>query len=143
MIGGSVAFARSRASADVLGSDSAAAAPDTALLQRMLDAEDGRVTDPVSLAPLVEGSRSSDAETRRIAARAIGRMERRENLQLLEALVTDPSAAVRAEALNAAGQIAKADGAPAPGGGDARPRVWTDVQALIRRLMTSESDPAV
>src|SRR5688572_23997905 len=75
MIGGSVAFARSRASADVPGGGSSLPAPDTALLQRMLDAEDARATDPASLAPIVEGSRSSDAETRRIAARALGRME--------------------------------------------------------------------
>src|SRR5687767_7786387 len=85
MIGGSGAFARSRASAGVPGIGSTLAAPDTALLQRMLDAEDARATDSAGLAPIVEGSRSSDVETRRIAARAIGRMERRENLPVLEA----------------------------------------------------------
>ena len=85
-------------------------AQDAGLLQRMLDAEDARATDSASLGALVAGLRSPDVTTRQIAARAIGRMERRENLTLLEPMLTDPSPFVRAEAVNAVAQIAKADG---------------------------------
>src|SRR4051812_44637995 len=82
-----------------------AAATDAGLLQRMLDAEDSRAPDSASLAAIVTGLRSTDVATRRIAARAIGRIERRENLSLLEPMLTDPSPVVRAEALNAVAQI--------------------------------------
>jgi cyclophilin family peptidyl-prolyl cis-trans isomerase/HEAT repeat protein len=119
------------------------AAPDSALLQRMLDAEDSRAADSASLAPLFIGLRSDDATTRRIAARAIGRLERREYLSAVQPMVTDPSPGVRAEALNAIAQIAKADGASAPAGGDAQTRVWMSVQGLIRGLTASETDPVV
>ena len=120
-----------------------AGAPDSTLLQRMLDAEDSRATDSASLAPLFLGLRSDDATTRRIAARAIGRLERREYLAAVQPMVTDPSPDVRAEALNAIAQIAKADGASGPPGGDARVRVWMGVQGLVRALTTSETDPVV
>ena len=118
-------------------------APDSALLQRMLDAEDARVSDPAALAPLLAGLRSSDAETRRIATRALGRMERVENLSALQPMLTDQSPAVRAEAVNAVAQIAKADGPTGPAGGDPRARAWTTVQSVIRGLGASEVDPTV
>jgi cyclophilin family peptidyl-prolyl cis-trans isomerase/HEAT repeat protein len=118
-------------------------APDTALLQRMLVAEDTRASDPAGLAPLIEGSQSSDAETRRIAVRALGRMERRENLSRVEPLTTDPSPAVRAEAVNALGQIAKGSAAGATAAEDSRLAVWLTVQARLRALAATESDPNV
>ena len=121
----------------------AVAVPDSALLQRMLEAEDARKPDSASVTPILQGLRSSDAETRRIAARAIGRMESRANLTALESMLTDPSSSVRAEAVNAIAQIAKADGANGPPEGDARLRVWIGVQGLLRGLTTSEVDPAV
>jgi HEAT repeat protein len=85
-------------------------APDTALLQRMLVAEDARATEPASLAALIEGLQNPDADTRRLAVRGLGRLERQEHLARVEPLMTDPSPAVRAEAVNAAGQIAKGVG---------------------------------
>ena len=109
----------------------------------MLDAEDARVSDPAALAPLLAGLRSSDAETRRIATRALGRMERVENLSALQPMLTDQSPAVRAEAVNAVAQIAKADGPTGPAGGDPRARAWTTVQSVIRGLGASEVDPTV
>src|SRR5687768_13411690 len=114
-----------------------AVAADTALLQRMLAAEDARVTDSAGLAPLVEGLRSADPEVRRIAARAIGRLERRENLYLVQPMLTDASAAVRAEAMNAVAQIAKADGPTGPNDTDARPRAWNSVRGFIHALTAS------
>jgi cyclophilin family peptidyl-prolyl cis-trans isomerase/HEAT repeat protein len=109
----------------------------------MLDAEDARAPDSASLAAIVTGFQSKDVATRQIAVRAIGRIERRENLSLLEPMLTDPSPVVRAEALNAIAQIAKADGPNGPPEGDARLRVWIGVQGLIRGLTAGESDPMV
>ena len=119
------------------------AAQDAGLLQRMLDAEDSRAPDSASLAAIVTGLRSPDVATRQVAVRAIGRIERRENLALLEPLLTDPSPIVRAEALNAVAQIAKADGPNGPPEADARLRVWMGVQGLVRGLTAGESDPNV
>ena len=121
----------------------AARGQDTALLQRMLDAEDARASDSASLAPILVGLRSPDATSRRVAVRALGRIERRENLRAIEPLLTDPAPRVRAEALNAIGQIAKADGANATAEGDANRRVWMGVQGLVRGLVAGESDPLV
>ena len=70
-------------------------------------------------------------------------MESRANLSALEPMLTDPSPGVRAEAVNAIAQIAKADGADGPPEGDARLRVWTGMQALLRGLAASEVDPLV
>jgi cyclophilin family peptidyl-prolyl cis-trans isomerase/HEAT repeat protein len=109
----------------------------------MLDAEDARVSDSVSLAPILAGLRSTDIGTRRVAVRAIGRMERRENLRAIEPMLTDPSPLVRAEAFNAIAQIAKGDAATAPTGADASTRVWMGVQGLMRGLAASETDPLV
>ena len=120
-----------------------AVASDTILLQRMLAAEDARVADSAGKVPLVEGLASTDQNTRRVAARAIGRLERRENLALLEPLLADRSPAVRAEALNAIAQIAKADGAEGPSTGDARLRVWTSAQSRVLAMAASETDPMV
>jgi cyclophilin family peptidyl-prolyl cis-trans isomerase/HEAT repeat protein len=109
----------------------------------MLDAEDTRKADSASVAPIMQGLRSTDADTRRIAVRAIGRMENRANLFALEPMLTDPMPSVRAEALNAIAQIAKADGPNGPAEGDARARVWMGVQGLVRGLSASEVDPVV
>jgi cyclophilin family peptidyl-prolyl cis-trans isomerase/HEAT repeat protein len=109
----------------------------------MLDAEDARASDSASLAPILTGLRSSDVATRQIAVRALGRMERVENLHALEPMLSDPSAVVRAEAINAVGQIAKAAGG-SPGGGDERQRrAVIAVHGLLRGLVAGESDPAV
>ena len=55
-------------------------AVDASVLQRMLDAEDARASDSSALAPVLTGLRSPDIGTRRTAVRAIGRIERLENL---------------------------------------------------------------
>jgi cyclophilin family peptidyl-prolyl cis-trans isomerase/HEAT repeat protein len=109
----------------------------------MLDAEDARASDSAGLAPILTGLRNADVATRRTAVRALGRMERIENLPALEPMLSDSSALVRAEAINAVGQIAKAAGA-SPGGGDERQRrAVIAVQGLLRGLVAGESDPAV
>ena len=118
-------------------------ASDPALLQRMLDAEDGRARDSSALAPLLAGLRSPDVATRRAAARGIGRMERLENMPALEPMVTDSSPLVRAETINAIGQIAKAVGSNAAGMDDDQRRALVAIQGLLRGLASSESDPVV
>ena len=118
-------------------------AADTALLQRMLEAEDSRASDSASRAPLIQGLQSRDADTRRIAVRALGRMEREELFAHVEPLLTDPSPAVRAEAVNAVGQIAKGSAAVEDSTGDARPAVWMRAATRIRGLAAAERDPAV
>ena len=135
---------------DIVAREALRVAPDTALLQRMLDAEDARATDPAGVAPLLEGLRSSDADTRRIAVRALGRMERAELLARVEPVMTDPSPAVRAEAVNAAGQIAKGAAAAAGAGAAAgaapdssNSQVSTRVATRIRDLAQTEGDPFV
>jgi cyclophilin family peptidyl-prolyl cis-trans isomerase/HEAT repeat protein len=109
----------------------------------MFTAEDSRATDPAALAPLLDGLRSPDVATRRTAVRALGRIERRENLSAIQPLLTDPSPLVRAEAFNAIAQIAKGDATSAPAGRDTSLRVWMGVQGFIRALVPSESDPVV
>ena len=120
-----------------------AVAPDSALLQRMLNAEDSRVSDSVSLAPLFEGMRSADVTTRRIATRAIGRLERSDYMSVLEPMLTDPSPVVRAEAVNALAQIARASVVNAPASDESRMRLAMSAQGLIRGLLAGESDPVV
>jgi len=117
-------------------------APDLSVLQRMLDAEDGRAADSSALAPILTGLRSPDVATRRTAVRALGRIERLEYVPALQPMVTDSSPPVRAEAINAIGQIAKAAGARAAMDDEQR-RALTAIQALLRGLTTSESDAVV
>src|SRR5687768_12258425 len=123
-------------------------ASDTVLLQRMLDAEDARAIDSTAIVPLVQGLQAPDAETRRVAVRALGRIEWRQHLDLVEPLLSDPSAAVRTEALNALAQIAKGDAAAvaaraAVGDLDSRLSAWTSVQSVVLDLATRERKPAV
>src|SRR5687768_1759008 len=105
------------------------AAPDSALLQRMLNAEDARSTDVASLSTLHDGLRSADAETRRIAARAFGRMERSAGLGALRSVLDDPSSIVRAEAVNAIAQIV--------GGETRRARTATDSTEVERAVIAA------
>ena len=74
------------------------------LQQRMLAAEDARVTQAADMAPLAAGLRSSDPRTVVQAVRALGRFERPELVRQILPLVTHPKPEVRAEALNALGQ---------------------------------------
>jgi cyclophilin family peptidyl-prolyl cis-trans isomerase/HEAT repeat protein len=118
-------------------------ASDLSVYQRMLDAEDARARDSSALAPIFTGLRSPDIATRRTAARALGRIERLENLPALEPMVTDSSPLVRAEAINAIGQVAKAAGANPAAMDDDQRRALISIQGLLRGLTTSEADPVV
>jgi cyclophilin family peptidyl-prolyl cis-trans isomerase/HEAT repeat protein len=76
----------------------------SALVERILAADDARGRGPGGLAPLLEGAASSDAGVRRLAVRALGRIEADSLVPAIAPLLTDPAAGVRAEAANALGQ---------------------------------------
>ena len=78
---------------------------------RMLEAEDARASSPDGLAPLLEGLASSDGSIRRIAVRALGRMERPPLVATIRPLLADTDPDVRIEAANALAQSVKAGGA--------------------------------
>lgn len=74
--------------------------PDPA--RAILEAEHARAQD---VAPILSGLASSDARVQRLAARALGRLERVEHADALLPLVTAADPDVRREAINALGQV--------------------------------------
>lgn len=80
------------------------ATTDAAALQRLLVAEDARGTGAEGIAPLLDGLRNSEGLLRRVAVRGLGRLQRPELARLLVPLLSDPVAAVRAEAANSIAQ---------------------------------------
>lgn len=121
-------------------------AADSALLQRMIDAEDARASDSATLAPIYAGLRDANPEVRRIAVRALGRLERAAALGPLRKAFDDTSAAVRAEAINALGQILQGEMQRAGSVAERRDSVARAVaaaSALIHALAASEADPRV
>lgn len=119
-----------------------ASAQQPPLALRMLLAEDARAQTPAELAPLREGLNHHDAQTRRQAVRAIGRLERPDLIPLVTRVLADPNADVRAEAANAVGQLARgpkgiAAAQPrllARARMEKEPRVWAVVAATLGRL---------
>ncbi|HJO37059.1 MAG: peptidylprolyl isomerase [Vicinamibacterales bacterium] len=83
-----------------------------AFRQAMLAAEDSRAADPADLATLLAGVGSPDDEIRRIALRALGRLERADLSERIAASLDADAPAVRAEAANALGQSLQRDGDP-------------------------------
>lgn len=73
-------------------------------LQRILVAEDARGTGMDSIAPLVDGLASRDTLLRRVAVRAIGRLQRPALVASIIPLLGDHNPAVRATTANAVGQ---------------------------------------
>lgn len=103
---------------------------DSIIWAEMLVAEDSRADTEEGLAPIFRGIEAPGPETRQVAVRALGRMERPELVPAIVPLLSDPSSAVRSEAANALGQAVFRGGAgPAVG-------------PLLTR-MDEESDPHV
>lgn len=71
---------------------------------RMLEAEDTRGTGPSGIRPLTDGLFHEEAAIRRIAVRALGRLEQDSLVPRIRPLLDDGSAEVRAEAANALAQ---------------------------------------
>ncbi len=119
-----------------------------ALLERILNAENQRGTSDGDLAALKQGIASRDADTRRQAVRAIGRLERPELMPMVSRLLTDPNADVRSETVNAIGQMAQGDEGLAAAKtrllnrarGEQTPRVRGVIAATLGRL--PYKDPA-
>ncbi len=74
------------------------------LLQAILAAEDVRATTTEALAPIIRGLTAPDANVRRIAVRALGRMERSSLVPEILPMLSDEVPMVRSEAANALGQ---------------------------------------
>jgi cyclophilin family peptidyl-prolyl cis-trans isomerase/HEAT repeat protein len=103
---------------------------DTALLQRMLVAEDARGTSTGGITPLVSTLRSPDTLLRRVAVRGIGRLQRPDLTHYLIDALGDASPAIRAEAANAVAQSFMNVARPASGA------ALTDIRAAATILTT-------
>lgn len=115
---------------------------DTLALQRLLVAEDARGTGADGVAPLLDGLASTDTLLRRVAVRGVGRLQRPDLAPRLLGLLADPTAAVRAEAANAAAQLLATVSRGAPPSDPARLSVMTAQQRLLEAL-AAERDAAV
>jgi len=111
-------------------SDSVPGEIDVQLWQAMLAAEDRRAETAEEMSPLYQGLRSGDPTIRRIAVRALGRMERPGLVPSIARLLTDSVAGVRAEAANALGQAVYGGGA-------------ADVLTPLLTRLQAERDPHV
>jgi cyclophilin family peptidyl-prolyl cis-trans isomerase/HEAT repeat protein len=101
------------------------------LLHRILIAEDGRASTGGAIATLLDGVASSSAEVRRIAVRALGRLERDSLVARIVPLLEDPDPAVRAEAANAVAQaVLRSD-----------PAVSAPARSTLLGRLGGETDP--
>ncbi len=93
-----------------------AVSQDSVLLSAILAAEDARADTPAELAPIFQGLGADSRQVRRIAVRALGRMEQPNLVAAILPLLSDDAFVVRAEAANALGQaVFNGDAAPVSG----------------------------
>jgi cyclophilin family peptidyl-prolyl cis-trans isomerase len=128
------------AAGQAAGSGSASA--DTAVLQRLLAAEDARGTGADGLEPLLAALSGGDTLLRRLAVRGLGRFQRPELGRRLLPSLADPVPAVRAEAANAVAQSLRRLLRSAADTGGAALGTREAAAALARALAT-EPDPRV
>lgn len=112
------------------------------LLDRLLAAEDARASGADGVIPLLEGLSAADATTRRIAVRAIGRLQRPHFVARLTPILADPIAGHRSEAANAIAQSVASVPTSGRGLDSARIAVREARDVLVARLAI-EKDPAV
>jgi cyclophilin family peptidyl-prolyl cis-trans isomerase/HEAT repeat protein len=105
----------------------------------ILAAEDGRAAGPADLATLVEGSRSSVVELKLAAIRGLGRLERRDVVTSLLALIRDQRPDVRVVAAHAIGQAMQGE----PLAGEAGVQQIEAVQSALLAVARSERDASV
>lgn len=109
---------------------------DARLRHEMRVAEDARPASRAEAEPLLRGLGSPSPELARQAVRALGRLERRAFLPDVRRMLSDGDPLVRAEAANAAAQIAGADPESAPAVLDAlRARVAADRHPVARAAL--------
>jgi cyclophilin family peptidyl-prolyl cis-trans isomerase len=105
-------------------------AEEAELLHRVLIAEDARGRGSEAEQPLRDGIVHESPEIRRIAVRALGRLERSELVDAITPLLADSDPTVRAEAANAVAQaVSRGDGASA--------------RSVLLEWLAAESDPDV
>jgi len=123
------------------GQTRAPAPTDTTALQRVLVAEDARGTGADGIHPLLAALESRDTLLRRVAVRALGRLQRPELGARLLPLLSDPDPSLRAEAANALAQSLRnvRRGAPT----DSAQGYVRAAASAITRALTGETDPAV
>jgi cyclophilin family peptidyl-prolyl cis-trans isomerase len=108
------------------------AAPPPSLRLRMLGEEDARSTTPTAI---LQGLKGEDAELRRVAVRALGRLESPEVAAAILPSLSDREAAVRVEAANALAQSVFATARPADvveAARNLRARLATEPHPLVR-----------
>ena len=109
---------------------------------RMLAAEDARVTTAAEMAPVLQGLSAKDPKLVVQAVRALGRFERPELVTAILPLVSHARPQVRAEAINALGQALAA----IPRGVEQTAPLPTEVATVTKTLLArlrAESDPYV
>ena len=102
----------------------------------IIDAEDRRAPTPRDLATIRGGLRSADAQTARIAVRALGRLERTALIPDILPSLKHPLPEIRSEAANALGQSLHGSKS------EAAPSANTVIDALVARLNV-EAEPGV
>ncbi|HEY3934503.1 MAG TPA: peptidylprolyl isomerase [Gemmatimonadales bacterium] len=114
--------------------------PDSTALQRILTIEDARATTPGDAGPLLGYLTSPDTLLRRVAARAVGRLQRPELVSRLTPLLNDAVPAIRAEAANA---IAQGVSRATRRAGDSLEPAARAAAAMLRRALAAERDDEV
>lgn len=92
------------ATAVIFGLRPSAFGIDSDSIYQILVAEDARAPTPADVQTILEGTKSGDPAVRRVAVRALGRLERPALAERVAPLLEDTDAAVRREAANALGQ---------------------------------------
>jgi cyclophilin family peptidyl-prolyl cis-trans isomerase/HEAT repeat protein len=98
--------------------------------EQLVSAEDARARTPEQLAVLIQHTRSTEPELRRLAVRALGRLERPALADTIAILLRDASPRVRAEAAHALAQTVMR-GAPAA------------ARSALSSALASEREPIV
>ena len=107
--------------------------PSTVTRQAVFEAEDQRAPTAADVKVLVDGTRHASEIVQRMAVRALGRLERPAVIPDIMPLLAANSAAVRAEAANALGQVAPSVDLPHQG----------EIPALLISRLEAERDPVV
>lgn len=107
-------------------------------LVRVALVEDARALGTGGVEVLRAATEDASPVVRRAAVRALGRLQRPDQLEAIEATLTDPEARVRVEAANAIGQALQGLRTMAPDDGKRRDFLDAAVDALVR---TAERHP--
>lgn len=110
-------------------------------LQQLLVAEDSRGTGTDGIAPLLAGATSSDTLLRRVAVRALGRLQRPGVDSVLVDALGDAMPAVRREAANALAQSVQS--VPVAVGADSARQAVARVRQLLASRLAGETDASV